>query len=57
MSITDRINGIQSRLRELIDEMELLKQEFSGEAAPTFDETSMGVLEQLNDIASCFKEK
>jgi len=57
MSITDRINSIQNRMRELINEMELLKQEFCGEVAPTFDESSMGIIEQLGDIAASFSDK
>jgi len=44
-------------MRELINEMELLKQEFCGEVAPTFDESSMGIIEQLGDIAASFSDK
>lgn len=47
----ERISNIQESLKRLISDLETLKKDLIGEAPISFSAKSMGVMDQLEDIA------
>jgi hypothetical protein len=52
----ERIEKLQELLRKAIQELELLKKEIGNTEVTAFDEDSMGIRRQLEDLANHFGE-
>jgi len=55
MDPVERINNVQESLKRLISDLEILKKDLIGETPVSFNAKSMGVVDQLEDIASNFR--
>jgi len=54
MDPIERINNVQESLKRLISDLEILKKDLIGESPVSFNAESMGVADQLEDIAKNF---